>query len=101
MLAIPSQAGGARRRYGLSVSETERSAWTIESDGSRQEGAAALNRVLFELGGGWRALAAVYRVPAIAALEEGLYRWFAANRGRLSRFGVTPECEDPAADCTD
>jgi predicted DCC family thiol-disulfide oxidoreductase YuxK len=84
----------------LSASEAERSAWTIEPDGRRQEGAAALNRVLFELGGGWRALAAAYRMPAIAALEEAGYRWFAANRGRFSRFGVTPECEDPAADCT-
>ena len=99
MLAVPSQAAGVRRRYGLSVSETERAAWTIEPDGRRRDGAAALNRVLYELGGGWRRLAAAYRVQAIAALEEAVYRWFAANRGRFSRFGVTPECEDPTADC--
>jgi len=43
--------------------------------------------------------AAAYRPRPIAAVEEAVYRWFARNRSRFHRFGVTPECDEPSAGC--
>lgn len=97
VLAVPSQQPGALERYGVSRDEAQRSAWTVEPDGRRLYGAAAMNRVLHEIGGPWRTAAALYRVRPVAALEEAFYRWFAARRSRFERLGVTPECEDPGA----
>ena len=99
MLAIASQQPGVLERYGMTPSEAGRAAWTIDAEARRLEGAAAINRVLAELGDPWSVIAALYRVPGIATLEEALYRWFAPRRSRFSRFGVTPECDEPGARC--
>jgi predicted DCC family thiol-disulfide oxidoreductase YuxK len=99
VLALPNQSTGALERYGVTREEADRAAWTIDSDGTRLEGAAALNRVLRAMGGGWSALAALYRLRPLRAAEEALYRWFVPRRFRFSRLGVTPECEEPGAGC--
>lgn len=99
MLAIANQQPGALDRYGVTQSEADRAAWTIDREARRLEGAAAINRVLAELGGPWSVLAAVYRVPGMGALEEALYRWFAPRRSKFQRFGVTPECDEPDVRC--
>lgn len=99
MLAIVNQQPGVLERYGVTRAEADRAAWTIDREGRRLDGAAALNRVLAELGGPWSLLAAVYRVPGIGALQEALYRWFAPRRSRFHRFGVTPECDEPGVRC--
>jgi predicted DCC family thiol-disulfide oxidoreductase YuxK len=99
VLAIANQQPGVLERYGITRAEADRSAWTIDPEGRRLDGAAALNRVLAELGGPWLLLAAVYRVPGIGAQEEALYRWFAPRRSRFDRFGVTPECDEPGVRC--
>ena len=99
LLITPNQAPGALERYGLTRPEADRSAWVVEPGGHKLEGAAAINRVLFELGGGWRWLGALYSVRPIAAAEEALYRWFAPRRSRFARFGVTPACDEPGARC--
>ena len=99
LLIIPNQAPGALERYGLTRPEADRAAWVVEPGGTKLEGAAAINRVLRELGGGWRWLGALYGVPPIAAAEEALYRWFAPRRSRFARFGVTPACDEPGARC--
>ena len=78
VLAVANQAPGALERYGVTRQEADRAAWTVEPAGRRLEGAAAINRVLAELGGGWRAMAALYRARPVAAAEEAFYRWFAA-----------------------
>ena len=97
--AIANQKPGVLEQYGISRDEADRAAWTIDVAGRRLEGAAAINRVLAELGGGWPAIASLYRVPPVAALEEAFYRWFARRRSRFHRFGVRPECDDPDAGC--
>jgi predicted DCC family thiol-disulfide oxidoreductase YuxK len=97
VLAIANQQPGVLERYGITRPEADRAAWTIDHEGPNLEGAAALNRVLAELGGSWRLLAALYRLPGIGTLEEALYRWFASRRSRFHRFGVTPECDEPGA----
>jgi predicted DCC family thiol-disulfide oxidoreductase YuxK len=102
VLVIPNQNPGLLARYGVTREEADRAAWSIDRDGRRLEGAAAVNRVLFELGdelGGWRALALPYRLSLVAALEEALYRWFALRRSRFRRLGVTPECDEPGSAC--
>jgi predicted DCC family thiol-disulfide oxidoreductase YuxK len=99
VLAIANQQPGVLDRYGITRAEADRSAWTIDQGGRRLEGAAALNRVLVELGGRWGLLAALHRVPGMGALEEAVYRWFAPRRSRFHRFGVTPECDEPDARC--
>lgn len=99
VLAIPNQKPGVLSRYGLTREEADRTAWTIEPDGGKSRGAAAVNRVLQEVGGPWSLLAAPYRLGPLAALEEAVYQWFARNRSRFHRFGVRPECDEPGADC--
>lgn len=99
MPAIASQQPGVLERYGITRAEADRAAWTIDSDGRRLEGAAAINRVLAELGGPWWVLAQLYRLPGVGALEEASYRWFAPRRSRFHRFGVTPECDQPGVRC--
>jgi predicted DCC family thiol-disulfide oxidoreductase YuxK len=99
VLAIANQKPGMLARYGLSREEVDRSAWTVDRDGHRLEGAAAINRVLTEMGGPLPFLSGVYRLKLLAEFEEVGYRWFARNRSRFSPFGVRPECEEPGADC--
>jgi predicted DCC family thiol-disulfide oxidoreductase YuxK len=60
-----------------------------------------VNRVLRELGGGWRLPALLQRQPRLAAVEEAAYRWIARNRHRLAILGVTPECERPGVACVE
>ena len=65
VLAIANQKRGVLARYGITREEADRAAWTIEADnGRRLEGAAAINCVWRELGGGWSVLALPYRVPS-------------------------------------
>jgi predicted DCC family thiol-disulfide oxidoreductase YuxK len=93
--AIANQQPGALERFGVTREEADRAAWTVDSEGRRLGGAAAINRVLAELGGPWPAVSSLYRWRLAAAAEEAVYRWFARNRSRFHRLGVTPECDDP------
>ena len=100
VLVVANQKSGVIERYGLTRAEVDRAAWTVDADGRKLAGAAAANRVLRELGGGWRLIGALYGPRPVAAVEDAIYGWFAPNRSRLSRFGVTPECDEPDSDCT-
>jgi len=97
--AVPSQQPGLLERTGLTRAQVGASAWAIDRGGRRYEGAAALNRALVELGGGWRRLAQLYRLSLVRRAEDAVYHWFAANRGRFARWGATPGCERPGVDC--
>jgi predicted DCC family thiol-disulfide oxidoreductase YuxK len=99
VLVIPSQTRGVLGRYGITREEAGRAAWAIDREGRRWEGAGAVNRMLRELGGGWSALAAPYRLTPVGALEEAAYRWFARNRPRFHRLGVRPACDEAGSDC--
>jgi predicted DCC family thiol-disulfide oxidoreductase YuxK len=98
VLAIANQAKGVLARYGVTREEADRAAWTIDREG-RMEGAAAVNRVWRELGGGWAALARAHRFRPVAIVQDAVYRWFARNRSSFHRFGVRPECDEPGSDC--
>ena len=100
VLAIASQKRGVLARYGITREEADRAAWTIEPDnGRRLEGAAAVSRVMREMGGGWAGLARGYRFRPAALVEEAVYRWFARNRSSFRQFGVRPECDEPGSGC--
>ncbi|SRR6266568_2239917 len=96
---IANQKPGALERYGVTREEADRAAWSVDREGTRLEGAAAINRVFADLGAGWAAFAAPYGLRPVAALEERLYRWFAPRRGSFHGLGVTPECDEPGSDC--
>ena len=100
VLVAANQQPGLLARYGISREEADRAAWAIDLTGRRFEGAAAVNRVLEELGGCWPAAARAYRFGPVAALEDAAYRRFARNRHRLGRFGVRPECDEPVSRCS-
>jgi predicted DCC family thiol-disulfide oxidoreductase YuxK len=99
VLVVANQAPGALDRYRISRAEADRAAWTLDRAGARLEGAAAITRVLRELGGFGGTVASLYRLPPIAAVAEAFYRWFAARRSRFHRFGVRPECDEPGSAC--
>jgi predicted DCC family thiol-disulfide oxidoreductase YuxK len=63
------------------VGEMDPPALRAEEPGGRVlEGAAAVNRVLRELGGGWRALGTLYDVPPIRWVEDRYYARVARRR---------------------
>jgi predicted DCC family thiol-disulfide oxidoreductase YuxK len=64
----------------LSREEIGRAVWAVEATGLKFEGAAAVNRVLKELGGGWALLAALYSVPPIRWVQNAYYRRVARRR---------------------
>lgn len=99
VLVIANQVPGLIERYGLTRAEADRAAWAVEPGGRRLEGAAAVNRVLRELGGGWRRLASAYELGPVARAEDGAYRWFARHRSSFERLGTRPECDDPGDPC--
>jgi len=77
--ARPNQEPGLIEELGLTREEVDRASWAIES-GRRFEGAAGINRVLRELGGGWRLLGSLYLVPPIAWVEDRYYKRVARRR---------------------
>ena len=99
MLAIPNQARGVLARYGLSREEADRSAWVVDREGRRHEGATAINVVLRELGGAAGALGRSLQLRPLAVVEGAAYRWFARHRERFARLGIRPECDEPRSDC--
>jgi len=99
VLAVANQVPGVIERFGLTRAQVDLAAWAIEPGGTRFEGAAAVNRVLREMGGAWPRLASAYQARPVAFVEEAIYRWFARNRWRFGRFGVRPECDGPSSPC--
>jgi predicted DCC family thiol-disulfide oxidoreductase YuxK len=85
--AKPSQEPGLIERYGLTRSQVDRSVWVIEPDGRRLRGARGVARVLPEMGGCWRPLAWLVRLPGAGSLG---YAVVARTRGRLSALWGDP-----------
>jgi predicted DCC family thiol-disulfide oxidoreductase YuxK len=77
--ARPNQEPGLIESLGLTRAEVDRASWTVEKDG-RFEGAAGINRVLRELGGGWLVAGSLYLVPPIAWVEDRYYKRVARRR---------------------
>lgn len=80
LAVVPNQQPGLVERLGLTRHEVGRASWAVETGGRRFEGAAAINRVLRELGGGWRVLGGLYLMPPVGWLEERYYARVARRR---------------------
>jgi predicted DCC family thiol-disulfide oxidoreductase YuxK len=78
-----NQEAGLIGSLGLTREEVDRAAWAVEKGGRKFEGAAAINRVLRELGGGWTVLGRLYAVPPIGWLENQYYKRVARKRSWL------------------
>jgi len=76
----PNQEEGLVESLGLTRGEVDRASWAVEPNGAKFEGAAGINRVLGELGGGWALLSWFYRVPAVRWVEDRYYRRVAKRR---------------------
>jgi predicted DCC family thiol-disulfide oxidoreductase YuxK len=76
----PSQEPGLIAWLGLTREEVARASWAVEPGGRRFEGAAAISRVLRDLGGGWRLLGALYLFPPAGWLEDRYYARVAWRR---------------------
>ena len=76
----PNREKGLIDRLGLTREEVDRAAWAVEPGGERFEGAAGINRVLRELGGGWGLVGALYRVPPVGWVEDWYYGRVAKRR---------------------
>ena len=68
-------------RLGLSREEIGRAVWAVEAGGRRFEGAAAISRVLRELGDVWAVPGSFYFVPPLQWLEDRYYSRVARKRG--------------------
>jgi predicted DCC family thiol-disulfide oxidoreductase YuxK len=92
----PFQEPTAAERLGITSSRMVESAWWLDSSGAVYGGAEAVNAAL-SAALGTRLPLFVYRVPAIGALQELVYRWVATHRYRFP--GTTPYCESHPIAC--
>ncbi|HKF77974.1 MAG TPA: DCC1-like thiol-disulfide oxidoreductase family protein [Candidatus Dormibacteraeota bacterium] len=87
--ALPSQTPGLLERYGIAEEEADRWVWAVAPSGRRWHGAAAVARALDAMGGGWRGLALLARLPGAGLV----YAAVARTRGRLgAAWGDPPPC---------
>src|SRR5258708_14458010 len=95
VLAMANQKPGGVDRHGITREQAGRAAWTIDTEGRRLEGAAAVNRVLAELGGLSAVVASAYRPPGVPAMEGAAYHGFEPPRTRIHRRTVQPPGNEP------
>ena len=70
VLALPSQTLGLVEQYGLTRVQTDRELWAVDLNDGSFSGAAAVNRVLTELGTAWSWLAGAYRIAPIRRQQQ-------------------------------
>ncbi len=99
VLALPNQTPGLIERYALTREAVDYEVWAVDTCGCKYAGAAAINRVLRELGGRWVWFELLYQCPPFRWLEEHVYRIFARYRYLFAPFGTIPECEQPHIEC--
>lgn len=75
-----NQEAGLIESLGLTREGVDRAAWAVEPGGRKFEGAAAINRVLRELGGGWEVIGSLYLVPPVKWVEDRYYARVARRR---------------------
>ena len=99
VLMRANQTPGLRQRVGFTRSQVDRELYAIAPGGQIYRGAAAFQRIFYELGPPWSLLARCYDLPSVRWCADRSYAWFARNRGRFARWGATPACERPGASC--
>ena len=99
ILVVPNQSTEWRSRFSIAPEEAAKRVYAIDAPGRIFAGAAAINRVLEELGGRPATIGRLYRFAPIALIENAVYPLIARYRGLLSRWGDVPACDEPGADC--
>ena len=94
----PCQQDQSVGALGVTRTDCEKQVVAVD-DGNIFRGAAAINRVLSELGSPWSTVGRVLSFPPLLAIESVAYRSVAANRRRLTFLGVQPECDKPHVHC--
>jgi predicted DCC family thiol-disulfide oxidoreductase YuxK len=80
VLVRANQEEGLVERLGLTREQVARASWAVEPGGRKLEGAAGINRVLRELGGGWGWFAVLYQLPLVRWVEDRYYARVARRR---------------------
>lgn len=91
----PFQRAGVRQRFGLSERQVSSAVWAF-GGGQRRAGAGAINMVL-DAALGIRIFTAIWRVPGIRQVQNGLYGWVATHRSAMP--GTSPWCVTHPGDC--
>ena len=94
--AVPFQKSGVPVSVGLTVEECEATAWAIAPDGSRYQGAEAVNAVV-AAALGVRVPLVLYSLPGMKQLQDFTYYLVASNRSRLP--GDRSYCGQHPAEC--
>ncbi len=104
MEIVAAQVPGVHDRTGLTVEQTQRSAWTVGGGGGGSTGpggvaAGGPRAVALMLAVAWNTGAPllVWRIPGAGWLLDRLYEVIAANRSRLP--GDTPWCAAHPGGC--
>ena len=101
LLVIPNQRPGTLRRFGVSREQADQAVWLIDlAEDRRLRAAAAINRAMLELRGGWPWVGRMLALPPLLWLEQVVYRLVASQRGRLARWGIQPACDHPCEECS-
>ncbi len=99
VLIRPNQTPGLRERFGLTRNQVDRELYAIAPGGRAYRGAAAFQRISFELGSPWSLLGHCYDLPGAGWCADKGYAWFARHRGSFARWGITPTCERAGEPC--
>jgi predicted DCC family thiol-disulfide oxidoreductase YuxK len=90
---LPWQTHGLLESVGLNAEQCSAAAWFVDASGAQQRGAAAITAALGAIGGVWRIVPLLYRLPGIRHVANMAYAWVAANRYRLP--GSSAACAVP------
>jgi predicted DCC family thiol-disulfide oxidoreductase YuxK len=93
----PMQQPGTAGRIGVTAEELLETSWFLDSSGAVFRGAKGMNAAL-STAIGTELPMSIYRIPGIGAVQEMVYRWFAAHRYKFR--GVTPLCESDPQRCS-
>ena len=101
MTVVPYQKSGVPEDAGLTTEDCEAAAWSYVPDepgrpAERHRGAEAINMAV-AVATGIPLPHRLYELPGMPALQERVYDWIAANRGKLP--GDTPYCEQYPDEC--
>lgn len=80
-------------RYGLTEAACSEAVQYVTADHRVFSGSSAVTHMLKTAPTPWPIVAAIGERPVFARIANRLYRWTAANRGRLP--GATPACANP------
>lgn len=98
MTVVPYQKSGVPEEAGLTAEDCKEAAWSYVPGGplERHRGAEAINMAV-AVATGIPLPHRLYELPGMPTVQEKVYDWVAANRGKIP--GDTPYCEQHPEEC--